>query len=110
MNDMTAAEKPPDNPRPPIKTAKLYIMLSKDFGSNVDYDAQKGELSASCAAQGHVWNTDSPFQFKRCNVTFRRHETGCLSEFAHEHGLDGACGSIEIARHLEPGICSSPPV
>lgn len=101
MNDMTAANGPPDAPRPPVKSATLYIRLSQDFGSGVDYSAQKGELSASCSAQGYVWNTCSAFQFKRCSVTFRRHATGRLPEFAHEHGLDGACGSIQIAPHLE---------
>lgn len=68
---------------------------------SVSYNAKEDRLSASCSAQGHVWNTDSSFEFKRCAVTFRRHATGRLPEFAQEHGLDGACGSIQISSQLE---------
>lgn len=102
MNDMTATDGPPDPALPPVNSVRLCVWLSQDFRSSVDYDIEKGELSASCSAQGHVWNTDSAFQFKRCSVTFRRHATGRLPEFAHEHGLDSACGSIQIAARLEP--------
>jgi hypothetical protein len=102
MNDMAAADRLPDVPRPPVNSVTLYIWLSRQFGSSIGYDAQKGELSATFAARGHVWNTKSKFQFKRCSVTFRRHATGCLPEIAHEHGLDGACGRIELAAGLEP--------
>ena len=102
MNDTAAGDPLPDARRPPVNAVTLYIMLSREFSSSIDYDAQEGELSARCSAQGYVWNTESPFQFKRCNVTFRRHATGHLPEFAHEHGLDGACGSIQIAPRLEP--------
>jgi hypothetical protein len=102
MNDTTTADPSPDARRTPVNAATLYIMLSQEFGSSIDYDAQEGELSARCSAQGYVWNTESAFQFKRCHVTFRRHATGRLPDFAHEHGLDGACGSIQIASRLEP--------
>ena len=101
MNGMTAAESRPDPPHSPTKSATLYIRLSQDCGSSVNYDEQKAELSARCSAKGYVWNTDSAFQFKQCSVTFRRDATGRLPEFAREHGLDSACGSIRIAPRLE---------
>jgi hypothetical protein len=102
MNDTTAADSLPDAPRPPLNSVTLYIMLSRDFGSSIDYDAQTGKLSARCAARGHAWNTNGKFQFKQCSVTFRRHPTGLMPELAHEHGLAGACGIIELAAGLEP--------
>jgi hypothetical protein len=102
MDDMTTSNGQPDAPRHRVHSVTLYIMLSQDFGSSTGYDAQEGERHASCAAKGYVWNTESKFQSKRCNVTFRRHATGLLPEFANEHGLDGACGSIQVASRLEP--------
>ena len=102
MNDMTVGGQSPDEPRPPASSATLYIMLSREFGSSVDYNAQNGDFSARCSAQGYVWNTDSAFDSKRCSVTFRRHATGRLPEFAHEHGLGGACGSLQVAARLQP--------
>jgi hypothetical protein len=63
---------------------------------------RKGRHPRVVPRQGYVWNTESAFQFKRCNVTFRRHATGQLRNFAQEHGLDGACGSMDIAARLEP--------
>jgi hypothetical protein len=106
MNEPMADEAP-DAPRPPPKSLTLYVMLSRNFGSGIDCDAQSGKLAANCSAQGFVWNTHSNFESKRCIVTFRRHPTGQLLEFAHEHGLDGACGSIELAASLEPDTFDS---
>lgn len=45
------------------------------------------------AACGTPIAYSGPFRSRRCSVTFRR--------FAHQHGLDGACGSLEIAPQLE---------
>lgn len=101
MDDETSAGRS-DAPRPAANSVTLYVRLLQELGRDVNYDAQKKNLSARCLAQGYVWNTDSEFQFKRCNVTFHRQATGDLPKFALEHGLDGACGSIQIAPRLEP--------
>jgi hypothetical protein len=102
MNDATAADSLPDTPRSPLNSVTLYITLSRDFGSDIYFDAEKGMLSASCTAQGHALDTDSRFPFKECSVTFHRHPTDLMPELAQEHDLAGACGIIELAAGLEP--------
>ena len=102
MNELTTNDKTPDAPRPPVNSVTLYVMLSRNYGSSLEYDAQKRELSARCAAEGYVWNTDSKFQWKRCSVTFCLDTTDRLAEFARGHRLQAACGSIEVAAGLEP--------
>jgi hypothetical protein len=85
-----------------VNSVTLYVMLSRNYGSSLDYDAQKREMSARCTAEGYVWNTDSKFEGKRCSVTFCRDTTDRLAEFAREHRLQAACGSIKVAADLEP--------
>ena len=55
-------DRPPEAPRRLANTATLCIGLSGELGSSIDFDAEKGELSASCSVQGRVWNTDSVFR------------------------------------------------
>jgi len=101
MIDVTATDGPQETPRPPMRTATLYIRLNKSVGSSVSFDTEINHLSAGFSAQGYVWNTDSAFDFKKCRVTFYRHATGRLLEFDDEYGLDGACGSIQIEPRLK---------
>jgi hypothetical protein len=102
MNELTTNDKTPDASRPPMNSVWLYVMLSRNFGSRIEYNAEKQELSARCRAEGYVSNTDSKFEGKRCSVTFCRDTTNRLAEFAREHRLRAACGSIEVAAGLEP--------
>lgn len=102
MNELTTNDKTPDASRPPMNSVWLYVMLSRNFGSRIEYNAEKQELSARCSAEGYVWNTDSKFEGKRCSGTFCRDTTNRLAEFAREHRLRAACGSIEVAAGLEP--------
>jgi hypothetical protein len=85
-----------------MNSATLHVMLSRKFGSSVNYDAEKHELSAGCGVEGYVWNTDTKFDAKRCSVSFYRGSTDGLSPFACEHGLREACGSVTLSADLEP--------
>ena len=85
-----------------MKSAILYVKLTRNFGTDIGYDAEKGKVSASCRADGYVWNTESKFESKRCSVAFYRGSADQLSSLANEHGLLAACGSIDIAAGLKP--------
>jgi hypothetical protein len=37
-----------------MDTVILYVKLSQNFGSSLEYDAEKREMSAHCVAQGYV--------------------------------------------------------
>ena len=84
-----------------MKTVTLYAILSKNFGSNIHYDAEKGERTLRCSARGAVWNTDSKFNGKQCDVTFSRGTQASLSQFSQMHDVLAACGSILISGNLE---------
>ena len=86
-----------------MRDAILYIRFEARNSSSYDYDAAKGKMSARCSAAGVVWNaedSDHRFEGARVYVTFLDGIDDRMQKYAEEHGLDGACGSIEIAREL----------
>ncbi len=81
--------------------AILYIRLEAGISSSYDY--VKGKMSARCSTFGAVWNAEDSgprFEGARVHVTFLSGIDGRMQKYAEEHGLEGACGNIEIAREL----------
>lgn len=85
----------------PMGDAILHIRLEARISSSYDY--AKGKMSARCSASGAVWNAEDSgprFEGARVHVTFFSGIDGRMQKYAEEHGLEGACGNIEIAREL----------
>jgi hypothetical protein len=85
-----------------MRNAILYIQLSREFSTSLDYDAGTATMSASCDVGGIVWNTDSKFDGARVRVSFLKGIDVRMDQYARDHGLPGACGNVEIAPELVP--------
>jgi hypothetical protein len=85
-----------------VNSVTLYVMLSRNFGSSINYSAEKNELSARCGVKGYVWNTHSKFEHKLCNVSFCKGSPERFSSYANEHNLQTVCGGVTLSAGLEP--------
>jgi len=72
------------------------------FRGSFNYDALTGNLDLGCGASGHVWNTDSVFQGKACDLTVRHGSASWVTPLAARHGVSAACGSVQIAAAVIP--------
>jgi hypothetical protein len=101
VNNMPTSNDTHDDSK--MNSAVLYVALSPGVWSSVEYGSLGSSVprsSAQCSAKGDVWNTDSIFDGKRCDVHFCRNQIN--PEFVRAYGLRLACGSIKVAARLEP--------